>query len=79
MEMNLNAAKLELIQWLSTINNPKIIEKLLAIRNDEQEDWWNDLSELEKESINKGIADADAGKLKDHEQARLIYGKWIKD
>ena len=75
--MNLQATKLELIQWLSTIDNPKIIEKILAIRADEKEDWWDNLSALEKESINKGIEDAEAGNLKDHDQARKIYGKWL--
>ena len=77
MEMNLQTTKLELIQWLSTIDNPSIIEKILAIRNNEKEDWWENLSALEKESINKGIKDADAGNLKDHDQARKIYGKWL--
>ena len=77
MEMNLQAAKLELIQWLSTIDDPIIIEKILAIRNNEKEDWWENLSALEKESINEGIEDADAGNLKDHDQARKIYGKWL--
>lgn len=77
MEMNLQATKLELIQWLSTIDNPSIIEKIMAILNNEKEDWWDNLSALEKESINKGIEDADAGNLKDHDQARKIYGKWL--
>lgn len=75
--MNLQATKLELIQWLSTIDNPSIIEKIMAIRANEKEDWWDNLSALEKESINKGIEDADAGNLKDHDQARKIYGKWL--
>lgn len=75
--MNLQATKLELIQWLSTIDNPSIIEKIMAILNNEKEDWWDNLSALEKESINKGIEDADAGNLKDHDQARKIYGKWL--
>jgi hypothetical protein len=77
MEMNLQATKLELIQWLSTIDNPSIIEKILAIRANEKEDWWDNLSASEKESINHGIEDADAGNLKDHDQARKIYGKWL--
>ncbi|MCH8525269.1 MAG: hypothetical protein LAT52_12025 [Balneolales bacterium] len=46
---------LELIQWLSTIDNPSIIEKVLAIRNSEKEAFWERLSATEKESINKGI------------------------
>lgn len=77
MEMNLQATKLELIQWLSTIDNPSIIEKIMAIRNNEKEDWWDHLSALERESINKGLEDADAGKLKDHAEARKLYGKWL--
>lgn len=77
MEMNLQRTKLELIQWLSTIDNPSIIEKILAIRNNEKEDWWERLSALEKDSINKGIKEADAGNLKDNDQARKIYGKWL--
>lgn len=77
MDMNLQATKLELIQWLSTIDNPRVLEKILAIRNSEKDDWWENLSASEKESINKGIHDADAGKLKDHGQARKIYGKWL--
>lgn len=77
MERNLQATKLELIQWLSTIDDPIIIEKILAIRNNEKEDWWDNLSALEKESINEGIEDADAGNLKNHDQARKIYDKWL--
>jgi predicted transcriptional regulator len=77
MKRNLHTTKLELIQWLSTIDNPIILEKVLAIRNNEKEDHWASLSALEKDSINKGIEDADAGKLNDHDQARKIYGKWL--
>lgn len=70
--MNLNATKLELIQWLSTIENPRVIEKIMAIRNNEKEEWWKNLSALEKESVNKGIEDTDAGNLNDHNQARKL-------
>lgn len=77
MDMKLQAKKLELIQWLSTIDNPSIIEKIMAIRDSQKDDWWDNLSTPEKESIKKGIEDADAGNLKNHEKARKIYGKWL--
>ena len=77
METNIQTTKPELIQWLSTIDNPSIIEKFQAIRDNETEDWWENLSVAEKESIDKGIEDADAGNLKDQDQARKIYGKWL--
>ena len=40
--------KLELIQWLSTLEDQSIIEKLIAFRKEEAKDWWNSISEDEK-------------------------------
>jgi predicted transcriptional regulator len=77
MDIKLQAKKLELIQWLSTIDNPKILERIIAIRDDEKEEWWDSLSKAEKDSIDKGLNDADEGRLNDHKEARKIYGKWL--
>ena len=35
------------------------------------------ISEIEKQSIDKGIQDADNGKLIDHAKARKLYEKWL--
>ncbi|QLE01773.1 hypothetical protein HX109_09465 [Galbibacter sp. BG1] len=69
--------KLELIQWLSTLDDLAVIEKLLALRNSEKLDWWNELSATEKKSIDKGIEDADNKKLVPDAKAKEIYGKWL--
>ena len=45
--------KLELIQWLSTLEDQSIIEKLIAFRKEEAKDWWNSISEDEKSAIEK--------------------------
>lgn len=39
MDVKLQTKKLELIQWLSTIENPGILDKIGAIRDDEKQDW----------------------------------------
>ncbi|MDT3738809.1 MAG: hypothetical protein RO257_04835 [Candidatus Kapabacteria bacterium] len=77
--MNIQALdnKIELIQWLSSIEDSIIIEKLMKFRKEESSDWWNEISVEEKESIEKGIRDADNGKLKPHSTARKIYEKWL--
>lgn len=77
MKLNIHATKIELIQWLSTIDNPKVLEKIIAIRESEKEDWWLQLSEHEQQSIDRGIEDAEAKKLRPHSDAREIYGKWL--
>lgn len=69
--------KIELIQWLSTLEDHSIIEKLLKFKKKETKDWWDSISEGEKESIEKGISDADNNKLEPHSNVRKIYKKWL--
>lgn len=79
MNVNLNILnqKLELIQWLSTIEDSSIIEKIMDLRKKESKDWWNSISEIEKESIELGLKDAESGKLNPHSKARELYEKWL--
>jgi hypothetical protein len=77
IELNILNQKLELIQWLSTIEDSSIIEKIMDLRKEESKNWWNSISESEKESIEKGLNDADAGKLNPHSNARKLYEKWL--
>lgn len=69
--------KLELIQWLSTLEDASVIKKLMLLKKEETKDWWDSLSEAEKKSINEGIAQADNNELKPHSEARKLYGKWL--
>lgn len=77
MEVNIQNAKIDLIQWLTTLEDGNIIQKIIDLRNNETKDWWNEISEAEKESIEAGIADANNGKVKPHSEAKKIYGKWL--
>ncbi|KMQ70264.1 hypothetical protein [Chryseobacterium koreense] len=76
-DLQIQNKKLELIQWLSTLEDSSIIEKLLKLRKEETKDWWNSISNEEKESIEKGIAEANEGKLEPHATARKMYEKWL--
>ena len=70
--------KLELIQWLSTIEDLNFLEKISEfISREDKKDWADQISDTERQSIEKGIAQADAGKLNPHSKAREIYGKRI--
>ncbi|AZA56612.1 MULTISPECIES: hypothetical protein [Chryseobacterium] len=69
--------KLELIQWLSTLEDTSIIKKLIQFRKEETKDWWDSISEEEKMSIEKGVSEADNDQLKSQSEARKLYGKWL--
>ena len=77
MDINLQNKKIELIQWLSTLNDTSLINKLMKLRENEKVDWWNETSTAEKKSIEKGINDAENGKLTSHSNVKGIYEKWL--
>ena len=76
-ELNIQSKKIELIQWLSTIEDLSVLNKIIDLKKQENKDWWNSVSENEKQSIEKGLQDAEAGKLNSHSKARQLYGKWL--
>jgi len=77
MGANIQNIKIELIQWLTTLDDSSLIQKILDLRKSQTKDWWAEISEAEKISIEKGISDADNGKLNSHSEARKIYEKWL--
>lgn len=77
MEAQILNKKIELIQWLSTLEDISVIEKLLEFRKEETKDWWDTISDEEKDSVEKGLSEAEEGHLKPHTTARKIYEKWL--
>ena len=77
MEANIQNIKIELIQWLTTLDDHSLLQKILELRKSQSNDWWNEIPTIEKKSIERGISDAESGKLKSHSEARKIYEKWL--
>ncbi|AWA30987.1 hypothetical protein HYN48_13355 [Flavobacterium magnum] len=76
-ELNIQSKKLELIQWLSTIEDMSVLNKIIDLKKQENQDWWSSISENEKQAVEKGLQDAEAGKLNSHSKARQLYDKWL--
>jgi len=77
-DLKIKTKKIELIQWLSTTEDLPLLDKIMElITNERKKDWWIETSEGEKNSIEKGIEDANNEKLNTHSKAREIYGKWL--
>jgi predicted transcriptional regulator len=65
--MNLQAKKLELVQLIINTEKPSILQKIEDVFK-KKADWWDEISEDERKSIEKGLAEADRGELIPHEQ-----------
>ena len=77
--MNIQAEKLKLIEWLAGLNDVTLIERIKFLKESPsaKTDWWEEISEAEKQAIDAGISDAEKGNLTDHEEARKRYEKWL--
>ena len=77
-DLQIQNKKLELIQWLSTIEDLNFLEKISEfISRENKKDWADLIKDAERQSIEKGIKQADSGRLNPHSKAREIYGKRI--
>ena len=58
--MNIESRKINLINWISTIQEDSILEKVEKIQK-EKTDWWETLSDKDKKAINEGLDQLDRG------------------
>ncbi|MBL0128390.1 MAG: hypothetical protein IPP83_13260 [Flavobacteriales bacterium] len=74
--MSTDAMKLELIEWLTKLKEPSVIASLFNWKKaSEAEDWYATLSAEQKASIDRGSADASAGRTISSEEIRKQYGR----
>lgn len=75
--MNTNLEKLKLIEWITKIQDSKVIEKLISVHKEYETDWWNEISETEKQEIEIGLKDFDEGRTVDHSEVKKLYEKHL--
>ena len=68
--------KLELIEWLTKLEDDETIKYLKVVKDSKPEDhnWWDDLDASQKAGIEKGLKDIDEGRVIPHDEVRKKYG-----
>ena len=64
--MNIETTKLELMHLLLQTQKESILKKLKSVFEEEQVDWWSEMSKKEQEEIKTGLAQADKEEYKAH-------------
>jgi len=79
--MNIQYEKQNLIEWITSLEDEKEIEIIKDFKESyfSKKDWWNEISEEEKNSIDRGLKDAEEGRVISYEQFKNKYKKWISD
>ena len=74
--MGNEAVKLELMEWLSNLEDGDTIEYLRIVKEatSTSNDRWNDLTKEQMDGIERGLRDIDAGRTTPHEVVRKKHG-----
>lgn len=76
--MNVDSLKLELVKQLLDTNDKGIIDHIKAVFETRSSGWWESLPKEIKDSVERGLQQADAGDTIPHNEARQVYAKWLK-
>ena len=73
--MGLDGIKLELIEWLTKLEDDNTIQYLKILKDTyAKNDWWNELSDEQIAGIQRGLKDIEVGRVIPHDEVRLKYG-----
>ena len=69
--------KKQVKKYLDTADE-KIVKMVYAMLEvDAQKDWWDEVSDEAKASIERGLKDVEAGRVVSHKSAMKKYNKWL--
>ena len=73
--MGHETVKLELIEWLTKLEDKETIDYLKIVKdsNVSHNDWWHDLMDEQKSGIERGLEDVDHGRVTPHDIVKLKY------
>ena len=63
------------MEWIMNLRDTQMIDELLSIA--EKSDWWTEISQEERNSINKGLQDISENKVFNHSEVKKQYEKYL--
>lgn len=74
--MNIQLEKLNLLEKIVNTNDQSLILELKAFVENRSIDWFNQMSDFQKNEIEEGIINADSEDTIPHEKAVQLFEKW---
>jgi len=74
--MNIQSEKLQLIEWISRLEDSDIVNILSQVKQNLSGETVK-LSQEEQEGINRGLKDIEEGRVHSHESVKKIYEKYL--
>ena len=77
--MNIQEEKLDIIQWVTKVNDSRIIGQLMLIKKSNEEGGFIRLSSDEKDALDKGIRSIKEGRFKTNQEVKEATKKKYPD
>lgn len=74
--MDIKLEKQRLIKWIDELKDERVISILLELK-EKNIDWWDELTPQERNAIQRGIEQTDAGMVTDNGAVLKKYLKWV--
>ena len=74
--MNVETTKLELMHLLLLTQKESLLAKLKKVFEEEQVDWWNEMSNEEQQEIETGLSEADKENYQKNSTVMKRFNKW---
>ncbi|GGE99983.1 hypothetical protein [Flavobacterium limi] len=72
--MDIQLEKLELIKMLADTEDPAIIKSIRKILKKEKKDWWDDLTDAQKEDLELSMQEFERGEVVSYESILKRHG-----
>lgn len=77
MATSIESTKVELIQWLTTLEDKSILIKLKEFQESVMSSKEYVLNEEENIAVEEGLSEYESGKIHPHEDVKKLYEKWL--
>ena len=74
---NLSEMKKRAKKYLDNADEKTIKMVYAMLEVDAEKDWWDDLPDSAKKSIEQGLSDINNGKVTSHKEVMKKYKKWL--
>jgi len=74
--MNIETTKLELMHLLLQTQKESLLAKLKKVFDEEQVDWWDEMSNEEQEEVEEGLKQSEKGEVISNNEVKKMFNKW---
>ncbi len=75
--MKLQEQKLELAKMVLNTDSEALLKQVKAVFDKAESDFWDELSDYQKKTVEEAIKQADKGEMVSHKVAMKKYRKWL--